>query len=274
PLVAAAAGASRLVYLCPAPTGPFGGVDVGARPSREGFPFPPDREDGTSAWEPDAAVAAMYPRLAPEVGRALAAGLHPGSSAPDPYPLDEHPGVPATLILATDDEFFEPDWSRRVARAALGIDAVEIATGHFPMIEAPRELARVLVTRANLDMIAAGIDAWNRGDLDGWLENLDSDVVFDLPGRFPDFERTYRGRDGAIRFWHQLREPWEEFRIDVEWIEGDGDRIVGAIRFLARGVGSGAEADMRYGQGFRLRAGRVVEMISRATPEEAREALA
>jgi pimeloyl-ACP methyl ester carboxylesterase len=143
-IVAAHAGASLVVYLCPAPTGPFGGLGIEVRQIREGFPFPPDREDGTSAWEPDAAIAAMYPRLPPDSARVLAARLRPASTNPDAYPLDAHPDIPSLLVLATEDEFFEPEWSRRAARAALGSRAVEMETGHFPMIESPGELAAVL----------------------------------------------------------------------------------------------------------------------------------
>jgi pimeloyl-ACP methyl ester carboxylesterase len=145
PLVAAGADAARLVYLCPAPSGPFAGVDVGTPAIRDGFPFPPDRDDGTSAWEPDDAIAAMYPRLPEDAARELAARLRPGSSAPDAHPLDgAYPDLPTELIAAQEDEFFEPEWERRAATAVLHTEAKEIATGHFPMIEAPAELARLL----------------------------------------------------------------------------------------------------------------------------------
>jgi pimeloyl-ACP methyl ester carboxylesterase len=144
PLVALHGEASLLVYLCPAPVGPFGGVDAGVAPFRPGFPFPPDREDGTSVWEPDAAIAAMYPRLPAATARALAARLRPGTSMPDPYPIAGHPDVPAAFVLARHDEFFVADWSRAAARAVVGTEAVEIDSGHFPMIEAQDALASVL----------------------------------------------------------------------------------------------------------------------------------
>ena len=148
PLVAEHAKASLLVYLCPAPAGPLAGVDVGAMPLREGFPFPTDREDGTSVWEADAAIAAMYPRLDPATARALADRLQPGASAPDPYPLDRNPDVRSALVAARYDEFFVPEWSHRAARAVLGTEAIEIDSGHFPMIETPAELARLLSVEA------------------------------------------------------------------------------------------------------------------------------
>jgi pimeloyl-ACP methyl ester carboxylesterase len=58
--------------------------------------------------------------------------------------LTTHPNVPTTFIYAEHDEFFEPDWSRWVARAVLGVEPLEIGTGHFPMVENPDLVARLL----------------------------------------------------------------------------------------------------------------------------------
>lgn len=148
-IVAVEAGAARIVYLCPAPSGPFAGLDVGIGPVRPGFPFPPDRADGTSVWEPGAAVAAMYPRLPAPAGQALAAGLRPGTPTPDRYPLDAHPQVPTRVIVALHDEFFMPEWTRRAAATLPGAEVIEIDAGHFPMVEAPAELARLVGDRVN-----------------------------------------------------------------------------------------------------------------------------
>ena len=76
-LLAAERPESLLVYLCPRLNGfepPAGAPDM----FREGFPFPADSPDGTSVWDADAAISAMYPRLPPDTAR-LARGAH----APD-----------------------------------------------------------------------------------------------------------------------------------------------------------------------------------------------
>ena len=70
-LLAAERPESLLVYLCPRLNGfepPAGAPDM----FREGFPFPADRPDGTSVWDADAAISAMYPRLPPDTARSLA----------------------------------------------------------------------------------------------------------------------------------------------------------------------------------------------------------
>ena len=115
------------------------------RSSREGFAFPPDRPDGTSIWEPDEAITVMYPRLPARTAEAIAACLKPGSSPADAYPLSEQPDVPTTFAYARHDEFFDPEWSRWVAREVARVEPIELDTGHFPMVEAPDAAAEILL---------------------------------------------------------------------------------------------------------------------------------
>lgn len=142
-LVAAARPGSLLVHLCPRLGGfapPPGAPDT----FREGFPFPTDRPDGTSVWDAEAAIEAMYRRLPPETARALAERLRPMAPAAGEYPLTSHPVIQTVLVYAAQDEFFEPAWERFMAREMLGIEPIEIPGGHFPMVEDPDALADLL----------------------------------------------------------------------------------------------------------------------------------
>ena len=142
-LVAAARPGSLLVHLCPRLGGlapPPGAPD----PFRAGFPFPPERPDGTSVWDADAAIGAMYRRLPSETARALVQRLRPMAPPPGEYPLSRHPAIPTQLVYAADDEFFEPAWERFMAREVLGVEPIEIPGGHFPMAEDPGALADLL----------------------------------------------------------------------------------------------------------------------------------
>jgi ketosteroid isomerase-like protein len=126
---------------------------------------------------------------------------------------------------------------------------------------------------SNSELLRAGFEAWNRDDCDAWLELLHPDVEISTSGVFPDFAPAYYGHAQAAKFWRRLREPWEEFRIEIEEITEDGDSATGAIRFRARGTDSGVEVDMRFGTGIRVRDGLATELVNRRTPEEAREIL-
>jgi pimeloyl-ACP methyl ester carboxylesterase len=143
PLVAVQLPGSLLIHLCPR-LGPFPSPPGAPTIFREGFPFPPTRADGESVWDPESAITAMYPRLAPETGRALSRRLLPMAPPADEYPLSGHPDVPTALVYSSDDELFEPAWQRFMAHQLLGIEPIEIAGGHFPMIEDPAALADLL----------------------------------------------------------------------------------------------------------------------------------
>ena len=142
-LVAVARPGSLLVHLCPR-LGGFAPPPGAPNTFREGFPFPVDRPDGTSAWDAEAAIRAMYRRLPAETARALVQRLRPMAPPPGEYPLRGHPDIPTVLVYATDDEFFEPAWERFMARELLGIEPIEIPGGHFPMAEDPDALANLL----------------------------------------------------------------------------------------------------------------------------------
>jgi pimeloyl-ACP methyl ester carboxylesterase len=141
--------ADLLIYLCPR-LGEFPAPPDAPAVFRAGFPFPPRREDGTMVWEPESAIAAMYPRLDTQTAAALAERLRPGASPAGEYPLSAPPAIPTALIYTTDDEFFTPEWERFAARQLLHVDPIELEGGHFPMVEDPERLADLL------DQLAAG----------------------------------------------------------------------------------------------------------------------
>jgi pimeloyl-ACP methyl ester carboxylesterase len=143
PLVAAARAGSLLVHLCPR-LGPFAPPPGAPDKFRKGFPFPRDRPDGTSVWDAESAVTAMYGRLPPHTARELVRHLRPMAPPADEYPLRGHPEVATALVYAADDEFFEPEWERFMARELLAVVPIEIAGGHFPMVEDPEALADLL----------------------------------------------------------------------------------------------------------------------------------
>ena len=143
PLVAVARPGSLLVHLCPR-LGPFAPPPGGPDVFRKGIPFPVERPDGTSIWDADAAIDALYRRLAPATQRALAQRLRPLAPVAGDYPLPGHPDTPTALVYAADDEIFEPAWERFMARELLGVEPIEIPGGHFPMIENPDALAGLL----------------------------------------------------------------------------------------------------------------------------------
>jgi pimeloyl-ACP methyl ester carboxylesterase len=59
-------------------------------------------------------------------------------------PLDQWPSVPCSSIVCTADRTIQPGWSRRVARERLGIEPIDLDSGHCPHVSRPGALAQVL----------------------------------------------------------------------------------------------------------------------------------
>jgi len=56
--------------------------------------------------------------------------------------------IPSTYILATEDRTILPGWQRRLARERLGVEPIEIASGHCPNVSQPEQLAGLLAAAA------------------------------------------------------------------------------------------------------------------------------
>jgi pimeloyl-ACP methyl ester carboxylesterase len=143
-LVANEREGALLVHLCPR-LGGFAEPPGAPQTFRAGVPFPEPGPDGRTVWDPEVAIASLYGRLPEDVARGLADLRVPMAMPAGDFPLAAgHPDVPTVLIYATEDEIFEPEWERFMARELLGIEPIEIPGGHFPMIEDPAGLAELL----------------------------------------------------------------------------------------------------------------------------------
>ena len=108
----------------------------------------------------------------------------------------------------------------------------------------------------------AGIEAFNRGDIEAALSGFSPEIVWEV-GRdlLPD-AGVYQGHDGVRRFWAEWKDLFEGFEIDlVEWGAVDERRVLGVIR--AKGVGSGSGMSVvspEFFQGMEFDGGQVVRV--------------
>jgi hypothetical protein len=88
-------------------------------------------------------------------------------------------------------------------------------------------------------------DAWNRGDLEAWLEETADEVR--TTGSLPGIEPVYRGREGMRALWDFIREPWEngDVQISIERIEDLGSTVLALLIYRAKGTGSGVEVMLK-----------------------------
>lgn len=147
PVVAARRPLRALVYVCalvPEPGLSFS--DQLAASEERVLLFEGGRElddQGRSHWpDPDTTASTMYPDLSPEDARwaveRLRRQAQRSQAETSPAPP---PGLRSESIIGANDRVVSPAWSRRVARERLGVEPIEIPTGHFPMITHPQLLA-------------------------------------------------------------------------------------------------------------------------------------
>lgn len=154
PLVAARRPLRHLVYLCAMI--PDVGRSLAEQLGDELEMLNPVFQEGLSEpdehlcqeWvDLDSARDVFYNDCDEQVARAAASRLRAQSVTPalHPFALAEHPRVPTTYIVCTDDKMLRPEWSRHAARERLTADLIELPGGHSPFYSRPSVLADVLL---------------------------------------------------------------------------------------------------------------------------------
>jgi ketosteroid isomerase-like protein len=127
------------------------------------------------------------------------------------------------------------------------------------------------MSEENVEIVLAGVDAWNRGDHEAWLARWDEEAEF-YPLRAQLEGTSYSGHDGMERFLAEMREEWEEVRFEIEEARAAREQVVGIGRFRARGRASGVDINVPLGVFTRVRRGKVVYMRFFSDPADSLEA--
>jgi pimeloyl-ACP methyl ester carboxylesterase len=152
PLVAAQRPVRGMVFLCPvlrrlgmslAEQAPLD-ADISTYDLGKGRTF---FDDASSAWEPDAAIAAFFPDCDPDTARWAANRLRRQYWRywEEPNPLTAWPAGERSAIVCTSDNLIGIDWARRRIPELLGVVPVELPGGHSPFLSRPAALAAALV---------------------------------------------------------------------------------------------------------------------------------
>ena len=110
------------------------------------------------------------------------------------------------------------------------------------------------MSQENVEVIRAGFEAWNAGDMDAYGELLDPDVIIRVPEGWPE-PGPFVGREAVLREFKQARDAWAVDAADVisDFVDF-GDRVV--TRFIWRGKGYGPEASIELSCLYTVRNGK------------------
>jgi len=108
-----------------------------------------------------------------------------------------------------------------------------------------------------IERIKASYAAFNRGAHDEALRFMHRDVewrTYLVPGPGGG---TYRGHEGVLQLWSDVRNVFDDFRNEAEELFAGEDRVVVFVRFTGRGRESGADVEARLAHLFEFEEGLV-----------------
>ena len=126
--------------------------------------------------------------------------------------------------------------------------------------------------QADIEMLRAGYEAFNRGEWDDVFREAHPDFELKTADRVTN-PGTYRGSDEVRRFFEDLLEPFEEVVSEPqEFFERD-DQIAVFVRVRLRPRGSSAVVENRIGHVWTIRDGKVARFEIFPEREKALEAI-
>ena len=124
----------------------------------------------------------------------------------------------------------------------------------------------------NADYVRNFVEAWNRGDLERFLNHADPDFEWVAAREHPG-ALTNRGIEGAADYMRDWLETMPDLKVEVEELVEAGDRVLAVLRMAGTGAGSGAVTEVRMATLSTFRNGRPVRTEEFLDPEEARRVL-
>jgi ketosteroid isomerase-like protein len=108
--------------------------------------------------------------------------------------------------------------------------------------------------------------AWHEHDLEASLHDVSEDFEWVVPGHPEGAVR--RGPEGAIAFFRDWLEAWDDMHMEWELHRVDDERVLAVTLQRARGRGSRVPVELRFAQLWTVRDGRRVRMVLFADVEK------
>lgn len=130
------------------------------------------------------------------------------------------------------------------------------------------------MSRDNVETFRRALGAYNRRDIDGFLEAFDPAVEAHplTLAMFGRKDTVYRGHEGLRQFVRDVDEVLPQLQAELLDARDLGERIVASGRLRARGRVSGAEIESPINWVVQFRNGRVIRLTDYLDPGEALEA--
>jgi ketosteroid isomerase-like protein len=129
------------------------------------------------------------------------------------------------------------------------------------------------MSQENETTVRDAVAAFNRGDLDAWLEYFTDDIDYRAVEGAPDDHGPIEGKDALRAYVEDWRETFDDFRTEpTELIDAGEDRAIAVMRISGRARLSGVEVDLTFAVVYTLRDGKVARGREYWTRDQALEA--
>ena len=130
------------------------------------------------------------------------------------------------------------------------------------------------MSQESVDVLKAGMECFERRDVDGAIELLDPEVKWHpaFTALLGGETTVFRGHDGAREAMRQFWEVFSETHFEVSEIRDLGDQALAIGTMRARGAESGAEIASPWAWLVRSKNGKATSIRAFTDPAEAIEA--
>ena len=130
------------------------------------------------------------------------------------------------------------------------------------------------MSNENVEAFKRGLEAGNRGDVDGLLAELHPEIEWHsaLHVLMGGEQTVFRGHAGVRRMLGDLYETFAEVRIEMSEFRDLGDGVLAVGRTRNRGKASGVETETPLALLTKIKDGKTISIRAYHDPEEALQA--
>ncbi len=129
------------------------------------------------------------------------------------------------------------------------------------------------VGSANVEVVRRLFELYASGGLEAALEVMDEQIVIAIPPEMSAEPDTYRGHEGARRYFAGFDGMLEDVRYDAFELKPEGEHVLAHARLAGRGVSSGLEVELATVVVHTVVDGKVTSITPYADLESARRSL-
>jgi ketosteroid isomerase-like protein len=125
----------------------------------------------------------------------------------------------------------------------------------------------------NVEVVRRLFELYASGGLEAVLEVMDEDIEIVIPPDVSAEPDTYRGHEGARRYFAGFEGMLEDVRYEFFELIPEGEHVLARARLAGRGVSSGLEVELGTFVVHTVVDGKVTRIVPYADLESARQSL-